>query len=56
MNYKIWRDEGLTQHENWWPALYQAACEKSGIQPDPLAMAFHETYEAKRADLMEING
>ncbi len=56
MNYKVWRDEGLTQHENWWPALYQAACEKSGIKPDPLAMAFHETYETKRADLIEIDG
>jgi hypothetical protein len=56
MNYKAWRDEGLTQHENWWPALYLAACKNAGIQPDPLALKFHETYETKRADLKAIDG
>ncbi len=55
MSWKAWREEGLTQHENWWPALYLAACEKWGEQPDPQILAFQETYETKRADLKEIN-
>ena len=55
MNYAAWRDQGLTQHENWWPGLYLAACQKWGQPPDPQALAFHETYETKRADLKEVN-
>ncbi len=56
MNYSDWREKGLTQHENWWPRLYQAACQKWGEPPDPHALAFQETYENKRADLKEVNG
>jgi hypothetical protein len=56
MNFNDWRDKGLTQHENWWPGLYQAACKKWGIEPDARALAFKETYESKRADLKEIDG
>jgi len=55
MSWKAWREDGLTQHENWWPALYLAACEKWGEPPDPRVLAFQETYEAKRADLKEID-
>ena len=55
MNYAAWRDQGLTRHDNWWPALYLAACQKWGEPPDPQALAFQETYETKRADLKEIN-
>jgi hypothetical protein len=55
MSWNTWREEGLTEHENWWPALYLAACEKWGEPPDPQILAFQETYEAKRADLKEID-
>jgi hypothetical protein len=55
MNYSDWRDKGLTQHENWWPGLYLAACQKWDEPPDPQALAFQDTYETKRADLKEIN-
>jgi hypothetical protein len=55
MNWNAWREEGLTRHENWWPALYLAACEKWGEQPDPQVLVFQETYETKRADLKEID-
>ena len=48
------RDEGLTEHRNWWPEIYRAACEHWGVDPDPQALAFHITYEAVRADLKEI--
>lgn len=55
INFKDWQDQGLTRHENWWPGLYLAACKKWGILPDPQVLAFQETYEARRADLKEIN-
>ena len=55
MNYRTWLNDGLTRHENWWPALYLAACEIWGEEPDPQVLAFNETYEDKRADLKEVN-
>jgi hypothetical protein len=55
MNYDTWLNEGLTQHDNWWPALYLAACEIWGETPDPQTLAFHETYQGKRADLKGVN-
>ena len=35
MGWRQWRDEGLTQHRNWWPDVYREACAKWGIEPDP---------------------
>jgi hypothetical protein len=55
INWNAWRDEGLTHHENWWPALYRAACERWGEPPDPFTLAFEESYGSKRADLKVIN-
>src|SRR5262249_48101839 len=26
-NWHTIRDQGLTNHDNWWPAVYQQACE-----------------------------
>jgi hypothetical protein len=49
-----WRDEGLTEHRNWWPELYQSFCERQGIQPDPEALQYHTTYETTRADLEKL--
>ncbi len=46
-----WRDEGLTEHRNWWPEIYRAACKHWGIEPDPNLLAYHTTYENTRADL-----
>lgn len=51
LDWGAWRDEGLTEHRNWWPELYGAACENAGIEPRGDILAFHETYEGKRADL-----
>lgn len=50
------RDRGLTEHRNWWPALYRAACENWGVAPDAAALDFHQTYEDSRADLQKLNG
>ncbi|NUQ02113.1 MAG: hypothetical protein HUU35_19880, partial [Armatimonadetes bacterium] len=54
-----WREyveQGLTEHRNWWPELYRAACERWGIAPDPAALAFTATYEDLRADLKGVSG
>ncbi len=50
-----YRDQGLTEHRNWWPEVYRSACETWGISPDPEAMAFSETYATVRADLKTIS-
>lgn len=50
-----WRDQGLTQHRNWWPDLYQAACQRWGIAPDPKVLAYDTTYEQVRADLKDLS-
>ncbi|MEI8309695.1 MAG: hypothetical protein WCH98_02960, partial [Verrucomicrobiota bacterium] len=52
--WKIWKEAGLTEHRNWWPDLYIAWCRESGQTPDPDVLAFHVSYEDKRADLKEI--
>ncbi|MGC1275033.1 MAG: hypothetical protein WBC44_15115 [Planctomycetaceae bacterium] len=53
-HWRDYRDKGLTTHRNWWPDLYRAACKQWGVEPDPAALAFDETYEDKRADLKAI--
>jgi hypothetical protein len=50
-----WRRDGLTTHENWWPALYRAACARWGIAPDPQVEAFDISYRDSRADLKAVN-
>ena len=50
-NWATVKEKGLTQHENWWPAVYAQACAAEGVPPDPAVLAFDETYEGKRADL-----
>ncbi|HLW03214.1 MAG TPA: hypothetical protein VKT82_31495 [Ktedonobacterales bacterium] len=53
-NWQTWRDQGLTQHRNWWPELYRDACVRWGIEPDKEVLAFSETYEETRADRKPI--
>jgi len=53
-NWTTVRDSGLTEHANWWPAVYSQACAAEGMAPDPAVLAFAETYEAKRADLQRV--
>jgi len=56
VNWDHWRQEGLTQHRNWWPDLYRAACQRWGIEPDPQVLAYSTTYQTVRADLKELTG
>ena len=53
-HWRSYLDQGLTEHRNWWPDIYQQACDHWGIVPDPIALAFNTTYESTRADLKEI--
>jgi hypothetical protein len=55
-NWTTVRDQGLTQHENWWPAIYLQACAAWGTLPDPSVLAYAETYETQRADLQAVSG
>jgi hypothetical protein len=54
-NWRTVLEQGLTQHENWWPALYQNACESWGVAPDPKVLAYNQTYEGVRADLKHVS-
>ena len=53
-HWRDYREEGLTDHRNWWPELYQSACARWNVEPDPAALAFDETYEDTRADLKTV--
>lgn len=54
-NWRTVLDQGLTQHENWWPELYRAACKSWGVEPDPKVLAYNQTYEGARADLKHVS-
>ena len=56
LNWERWREEGLTQHANWWPELYRAACKEWGSEPDPHVLAFAVSYANQRADLKNVSG
>jgi hypothetical protein len=53
-NWQAVKDQGLTKHDNWWPAIYRQACEAWGEPPDPKVLAYSTTYEGQRADLKEV--
>jgi hypothetical protein len=55
-NWKTVRDQGLTEHENWWPGVYRQACAAWGVAPDPKVLAYATTYEETRADLKTVSG
>jgi hypothetical protein len=55
MDWGKWKEEGRTAHRNWWPEVYQEACAKWGIEPEPDVLAYATTYEAVRADLKSIS-
>jgi hypothetical protein len=54
-HWRDYKEQGLTEHRNWWPEIYRQACAKWNVEPDPAALAFHETYEETRADLKNIS-
>ena len=54
IGWREWRDEGRTDHRNWWPQLYTEFCELHGLPVDPAALEYHTTYESTRADLEKL--
>lgn len=54
--WQEWRDQGLTQHANWWPNLYRSACRTWSVEPDPRVLSYSVSYEAVRADLRDVSG
>jgi len=54
VDWKKWKDDGLTEHRNWWPEIYREACKHWRIEPDARLLAYNTTYESKRADLKEV--
>ena len=55
IDWNSYREKGLTQHENWWPALYREWCRVQRIEPDPTVLNYHTSYAVVRADLQEFN-
>ncbi len=55
MGWSSWRQQGLTQHRNWWPDVYREACRSWGIEPDPEILAYSTSYEKVRADLKDLS-
>jgi hypothetical protein len=53
-HFQAYREQGLTDHRNWWPEIYLQACQRWGKQPDPQALAFATDYSSSRADLKSI--
>ncbi|MEO7598109.1 MAG: hypothetical protein ABIV50_04210 [Opitutus sp.] len=54
IDWNSYREKGLTQHENWWPALYREWCRIHEQTPDPAVAAFSSSYAVARADLQEL--
>jgi hypothetical protein len=54
-NWSQWREDGLTQHRNWWPEIYRQACLHWEKAPDARVLGFDTTYENTRADLKTIS-
>jgi hypothetical protein len=50
-DWAFWKEQGLTDHKNWWPDLYRAACANWGVAPDPAVLAFDTSYNELRSDL-----
>jgi hypothetical protein len=55
VDWAKWREDGLTEHRNWWAEVYTRACAHWGIAPDPEVLAYNTTYESVRADMKEVS-
>ncbi|MEY2879267.1 MAG: hypothetical protein RLZZ15_1647 [Verrucomicrobiota bacterium] len=55
IDWQSYRDKNLTQHANWWPALYREWCRVQNTTPDPAVLAYATTYATARADLRELS-
>ncbi|MGC2164081.1 MAG: hypothetical protein WA634_19440 [Silvibacterium sp.] len=49
------REDGFTNHDNWWPEVYRTACAHWGVEPNLGLLAYSTTYENLRPDLKNIS-
>ena len=54
-DWEQWKEDGLTEHHNWWPDLYMEVCRNRGEEPDPRVLAYDCSYAETRADLQKID-
>ncbi|MEI6713759.1 MAG: hypothetical protein WCO60_08400 [Verrucomicrobiota bacterium] len=54
IDWNNYREAGLTDHSNWWPALYREWCRVQGRPVDPVVEAYATDYSAIRADLRDL--
>jgi hypothetical protein len=55
MGWSDWRDQGLTQHRNWWPEVYTEACKSWGVEPNGAVLNYSTSYQTIRADLKDLS-
>ena len=55
MDWGTWKEQGLTQHRNWWPEIYREACQRWQTKPDPQVLNYSTSYESVRADLKDLS-
>jgi len=55
IDWNSYVQQGLTQHENWWPALYREWCRVHDRTPDAAVAGYDTSYAAVRADLKAIS-
>ena len=55
MDWGKYKEEGLSEHRNWWPDCYRAACEAKGEHPEESVMAYDTSYKEVRADLRNLS-
>ena len=55
MGWSDWKQQGLTEHRNWWPDLYRQACKQWNVSPDERVLSYDTSYETIRADLRDIS-
>jgi hypothetical protein len=55
MDWGKYREDGMSEHRNWWPDCYQAACEAKGEAPEETVMAYDTSYKEVRADLRNLS-
>ena len=55
MDWGKYKEDGLSEHRNWWPDCYRAACEAKGEIPEETVMAYDTSYKEVRADLRNLS-
>lgn len=47
--------DGLTEHRNWWPEIYQQACVHWQVEPDERVLKYRQNYSEVRADMKAVS-